>query len=97
MFIYIVVISQTLAFRLLVSIRNPTNIGNAIVALSLISSAVIMWLVNFKFCFVFSTLLVFSSAQIRKKVDDKIKCPKVKAIRNFDLEQVRLYYARGLF
>lgn len=59
----------------------------------MISCAVVMWLVNFKLCFVFSALLVFCSAQIRKKVDDKIKCPKVKAIRNFDLEQVKLYYA----
>lgn len=37
---------------------------------------------------VLTFLLVTVAAQLRRKVDDKVKCPKVKAIRNFNLEQV---------
>lgn len=40
-------------------------------------------------CFIIILLFVtIGFAQLRRKVDDKIECPKVKAIRNFDLEQV---------
>lgn len=31
-----------------------------------------------------------TSFSFRKRAEDKTKCPKVKAIRNFDLEQVKI-------
>lgn len=46
-----------------------------------------MYVLRVELCLV-ALLITISGAQLRKKVDDKINCPKVKAIRNFDLEQV---------
>lgn len=45
---------------------------------------------NLKTCLIVLVVVVLSGAQLRKKVDDKIKCPKVKAMRNFDLERASI-------
>lgn len=34
--------------------------------------------------------LVVAGAQFIKRTEDKTKCPKVKAIRNFDLQEVNM-------